>query len=693
MEQVIFLHLDTDGREALGQIQHSPAQRLVLVAPTQMDRLRLNMLLRLARRATFAQVKQLSVVSENRLIRALAGRMGYLVASSLDEYHSLRPDTVFSTRQDQQQAAPLRTLPSPTPQVLPSADRQKPAANLERMLVDGYLPNPAATPGLEEEEERAEREEYERLHYEIADENHPSQAQQEAEEHEDRIVARILKTSASSSPKPSAVAPARTPFLPADATSQVQNSPSPEAAASNELHTEPHEEETPPKPPAPGGDTSGSSASNKAEQPPPSATPRSLFTQTSADAAPKPIPLINLWEQGLRPMPTIQALLHERGSADIFDWFEQMAIQAAAARIGTVDIPGATRTAGNVAIGTQADIGEIPPTPPPAKPTDPRGKRGHLRQPRQIITASTPGKHRQPQQSRIVTWQRIGSIAILAFSLLMACAGLALLPSAQVRYRMEITPYNETLVLDARPPGLLQLTGVQNRAQVPAQIARFDGVLLAQAPATGRRSAPGDPNHQFVFPTQADIDQAIGLLRERLRLLGTEALRAQQAPGDILGPAISDEQILASPSAGTTLPAGVFAFQVSLALHLRAALIRHQALIQATENRLRQDVNQIKPGLTLESGALLHLSIQDIEPAGPGEDGLELLVRIQASVMIGPALTPDQARSAIAGLSVPDAEAYLRRQPGITDASITVQPKWLNRLPIFSARIRINLES
>ncbi len=693
MEQVIYLHPDADGGEALGLIRQSPAQRQVLVAPAQMDRLRLNMLLRLARRGAISQTKQLTVVSEDRRVRALAERMGYRVASNLDEYYGLKPASLFTSQQDQQQAAPLRAISPPAQQVSPPATHQKPSANLEKMLVDGYLPNPAATPDLEEEEEQSEREELERLHYEIADENHPSQAQQEAEAHEDRIIATILKTSALNAPNPPAEAPADTPSLPADSTSQRQTSSSREEGADDDASTEPREEEAPPKPPAPGEDVSTSSASNGTEQPPPPAASRTLFSQITANAAPRPIPPINLWEQGIRPLPTIDALLHERGGADIFDWFARTALQAAAARSRASDTAGATLPTGSAAPATRASIDAAPPTPSPTQLTDPRDKHGHLRQTVHIVTATTPGKRAQPPQPRSVPWQRIGIIGILLLSLLMTCAGLALIPSAEVRYRLEIIPYNETLVLDARPHGLPQMASAQNRAQAPAQIARFDGVLTAYAPATGRRSAPGESNDQLVFPTQADIDQAIGLLRERLRALGDETLRVQQAPGDILGPAISDEQVLASPSAGTTLPAGVFTFQASLALHLRATLIRHQALIQATEYQLHQDVSQIKPGFTLESGEPLQLSIQDVAPAGPGENGLELLVRIQATAMIGPALTPEQARSAIAGISVPDAEAYLHRQPGITDVSISVQPNWLNRLPIFSARIRINLES
>jgi hypothetical protein len=92
MEQVIFLHADEDSEEALIQIQHSLAQRLVLVAPAHMDQLRLSLLLRLARRYTIAHARQLYLISEDRLAQMLAARMGFAVAATLDEYHGLKPD-------------------------------------------------------------------------------------------------------------------------------------------------------------------------------------------------------------------------------------------------------------------------------------------------------------------------------------------------------------------------------------------------------------------------------------------------------------------------------------------------------------------------------------------------------------------------------------------------------------------------
>src|SRR5579871_409993 len=91
MEQVIFLHADEEGEETLNQMQHSLAQRLVLVAPAHMDRLRLSLLLRLARRYLIAQAKEVYLVSEDRLAQMLAARMGFAVAATLDEYRGLTP--------------------------------------------------------------------------------------------------------------------------------------------------------------------------------------------------------------------------------------------------------------------------------------------------------------------------------------------------------------------------------------------------------------------------------------------------------------------------------------------------------------------------------------------------------------------------------------------------------------------------
>jgi hypothetical protein len=153
---------------------------------------------------------------------------------------------------------------------------------------------------------------------------------------------------------------------------------------------------------------------------------------------------------------------------------------------------------------------------------------------------------------------------------------------------------------------------------------------------------------------------------------------------------LSDEETATFPAVGVSLPAGISHFQVSVSLHLRATLVRHAALLQAVQQHLRLDVNQEKPGFAPQSA---HLSVLSVRPAGPGEQQLHLLVQVQAAAMLGPALTPEQARAAIAGMTVPEAETYLNHRPGIRAVSISIQPKWLNRLPIFSARIRIILEN
>ncbi len=216
--------------------------------------------------------------------------------------------------------------------------------------------------------------------------------------------------------------------------------------------------------------------------------------------------------------------------------------------------------------------------------------------------------------------------------------------------------------------------------------------MTAQASASGRRSASGVPNQLLAFPTQQDIDQIASRLQAQLRLWGESALHARQRPGDILGPVTAATETLAFPRAGASLPAGVLSFQVSLALHLRATLVRHAALLQAVRQQLPQDVGQKKPGFAPRAQPP-QLHVLSVAPASPGSGQPDLLLRVQIRAMIGPALTHDQARAAIAGQSLPDAVAYLSRQPGITAVAIDVQPKWLNRLPIFPTRIRIDLES
>ncbi len=651
MEQVIFLHVDEEREETLSQMQRSTAQRLVLVAPARMDRLRLSLLLRLARRSLIAQAKEVCLVSEDRLARLLAERMGFAVAATLDEYRGLTPGQDSPTRKRASRPAARRAFPpSRPPAAAPAAPAsprpgapafsapaettaaqpEKPGANLDKMLVDGYLPNPAATPDLEEEQERAEWEEQERqrqerLHYEI-DEEQPSRAQQEAERHEERITFRILKTSQS---EPSTT------------------SPETNAPPENDL-----------------SDLSVPPAERRADVPRPPEDRAAHGNRLSKD------------EPGsLRPMRTIDELLREQGRGEVFDWFEHQATRAA--KTGDA-APHTTGVATATAVAAVA-------APPSALPEE----AGHQPPPR-IPQPARPKRRGRPGPPGASAWQRAGVIGALALSVLMIGVGLALVPSAEVGYREEISAYSESLLFDIRPDGAALPTTAPSGAPARAELARFDGIMTAQASATGLRAAPGAPNHLVAFPTQADADQTASQLQARLQQWGANALRAQAGPEDILGPIIADEEMLAFPAVGASLPVGISRFQVSVALHLRATLIRRAALLAAARQQLRQDVSRTKPGFAPRSE---NLNILSVVPAGPGEQQLELLVRARANAMIGPSLTPEQARAAIAGLALPEAEAYLDRQPGISAVSISVQPKWLNRLPIFSARIRIILEN
>ena len=640
MEQVIFLHTDEESEETLSQIQKSLAQRLVLVAPAQMDRLHLSLVLRLARRYTIAQAKQLCVVSEDRLAQMLATRMGFAVASTLDEYRGLAPgrSPSFSKRRRRSPARPQPPGPDQpkeepdasdllrgetprlsAPQAPSALPPEKPGANLKVMLVDGYLANPAALPDLEEEAEQAEREERERLYYEISDEEQPSQAQQEAEQHEERIIARILKT--------------RHPGVPPPAPS----TPAPEAPADQVDHVD---------------------------------------------------PLSQDWQGALRPMRTIDEMLRERGRGEIFDWFERQAAETTSAGSDSpTDAPPATSKALiKIKPGTEAR------TPAPPQTAAPGAERlaGPKVQPSQ---PARPGNRLLPRPPGPRTWRRIGIISALALSLVMTGLGVALIPSAEVGYHEEITPYNDLLIFDAHAEGTPLPTEGPSSSPVVAELARFDGIATAQASASGQRTAANTPNHLIAFPTQADVDQIADRLQTQLQQWGENALRDQADQGDILGPTIASEETVAFPAVGTSLPDGVSQFRVSVALHLRATLIRHQALLQATQQQLLRNVSKARPGFAPIQGQTPKLSILSVAPAGPGEAQLELLVRVQARAMIGPALTPEQVRAAIAGKEVLQAQTYLEHWPGITHVSIQVVPGWPNRLPVFSARIFIRIVS
>jgi hypothetical protein len=497
-------------------------------------------------------------------------------------------------------------------------------------MEDGRLRNPAATPDLEEEAEREAREQPEHVYYEIADENTPSQAEQESERYEGQIARKILKTALLSG---------------SSAASATPDSP-PEQSKSN--------------PAAP--QTSGAAA-------PPEEAP------ASADQPSR------LLAGGLRPMPTIDEMIEEHGRAETFHWFERHA-----AKVGTVAPHSAESTsAARPASGAPAAAA-------PASPKTAAVPEKGTRQPGQKAGAFKPTRFKNLLQLRLPgasPWRRIGVIGVLALSLLMLGVGFALIPSASVSYHEEFTLDSETLLFDT-DPAAIQQSGTQQIALAHAGVARFDGIITTYALATGRRNDPSAPDRLVAFPTQEDIDQTVSSLQAQLQSWGETAISSQAQQGDILGPLRVQTEALASPPAGTSLPAGAAAFQVSLALHLRATLIRHQTLVQAAQNQLRQVVRHKKPGFAPQPGHAPVLTTLSVESTGPGNTQLHL--QVQAIVMIGPALTPDQARSAIAGMSVPDAEAYLNSQPGISAASISIQPKWPNRLPIFPVRITIKPE-
>ena len=666
MEQIIFLHNDEAAWDVLRQIQQSTAQRVVLVIPPHLERLRLNMLLRLIRRQTAGQSQHLVVVSEDHLVQVLAERMGCVVAATLDEYHGLLPGYVASPKKgarrprvsSRAQLPPQDVILSPEGRVtrpapsLPSGDslrswvkaieaeqpsprqsgqfepadqeeRGKPSANLDTILIDGHLTNPGATPGLDEADELADDDASQRLHYEIVDESHPDQAQQESAAREAHIIAKIRQTSA----------------LDPDVT------------------------------------------------PPKTQTPQAK-TSPSARAQPE--------QRGrLRPMRSIDELIDEYGHTELFEW---LAAQAASP---TTNTPASERQTHAADAGRNAATGEQKKSQDQSTPISKRPFiRPFARRTRLHQRNQRQPDHQPPQtntsnrlaRTTTTLLRRISIAFILALSLLMTCAGLALLPSAQVSYRIAIEPYSETLTLDAQPgtgsPPDIARTG----RIVPAVVAQFDGVLVAQASATGHQATKaGSP--QEMIPTQSDVDLTASLLRQQLNALGQTTLLTQIRPGDISGPVIATEQIQALPGIGTPLPDGVSTFQVSLALHLRQMIVRQQTLQQTVWARINEDLAHFKHGFTLAAGQRLALNVVTSAPPAIGTALPALRLIIQTAGTIVPALSPDQARAAIAGMSINNATSYLSQQPGISHVSIGILPKWLNRLPIFAVRIRIKLES
>jgi hypothetical protein len=369
MEQVIFLHTDDEPWAVLHHVQQSTAQHLILVLPLSLDRLRLSMLLRLIRRSTALQGQQLSVVSEDLLVRMLAERMGCTVSATLDEHDGLAPGRVspgrkralrgrkilwFASRTQhhlaQTQSAPkpeppakaLSTSSDLSPRERPyeykpaeeppgqrrrplsvgsqASDSQgtagKPRANLEAILVDGYLPNPAATPGLDEEEERTAGEEAQRFHYEISDDTRPSQAQQAAEDHEARLTARIRETSAPGTSAASANPPV--PVQDEQATSGAPPDSGPAEASERDLADAAFNEtllETP------GEEASADKDKEASALTPPSSEMLSL--QVPRPAPSEPASPTQSTGRRLRRMRSIDELLQERGRESPLDWFEE----------------------------------------------------------------------------------------------------------------------------------------------------------------------------------------------------------------------------------------------------------------------------------------------------------------------------------------------------------------------------------
>jgi hypothetical protein len=316
MEHIIFLHSDRESDQVLSQAQHSLAQRLVLVILTPTDRPRLSILLRLIRRLASQRAQQLYLVSEDHLLRILAEHMGYGVAITLDAYRGLTPGKAALSRKTVQRTSAAPSFPSARPAPHLSGQRplstltrtQKPGVRLDAVLVDGYLPNPGAMPSLEEEEERAEREEPERLRYEIADENALSQAQEEAEAHEASIIATIRKTSASGSQLDPSAAPAN----PTDRTKMSASSADPPKGERQ------RKERPPARSDADGDAPSSPDSDHTALRPSRGAHLPSSHEEEQG------------WEPGTRKeeqdrrlhsMRTIDELLAERGQADIFEWF------------------------------------------------------------------------------------------------------------------------------------------------------------------------------------------------------------------------------------------------------------------------------------------------------------------------------------------------------------------------------------
>ncbi len=214
-EQVLFFTSQGKSLRLLQQMARGGTRHLILVFPEDLGRLQMNLFLRLVRRRIAGQAHPLTVVSGNRQARILAEQLGFASAVTLDEARGVLPGKTPTPSRSSRQSLTSATfprLPALGTDASPSAPPASPASaaapslpasigpntHLEHLLRGGYLPNPAAIPSLEEEAQRAAREEdahRSRLIYEIADEHTPTLAQEESEEHEAQIISTILKTS------------------------------------------------------------------------------------------------------------------------------------------------------------------------------------------------------------------------------------------------------------------------------------------------------------------------------------------------------------------------------------------------------------------------------------------------------------------------------------------------------------------
>jgi hypothetical protein len=183
-EHIIFLTSQEQHLTLLHDLARTTARRLLLVFPEDLDRSRASLLLRLIRQQAGELALSLRVISADRQTRLLAEQIGFTTAATLDEARGLAPGRAPTSRPHAGPSStpspfpPLQPLehsqPAPDPlapanppgQPVPSEHRPLPAQKLptaisgrssqylERLLRDGYLPNPSAIPSLEEEAQK-----------------------------------------------------------------------------------------------------------------------------------------------------------------------------------------------------------------------------------------------------------------------------------------------------------------------------------------------------------------------------------------------------------------------------------------------------------------------------------------------------------------------------------------------------------